>query len=159
MNVDIRQLVYDEWIDNSIYTVDRRNGRECVQISELNYSQQYTGLVEHPPLQTELSKRGVAMLVATTLISTCTVRKLQIKLEQKHNVKLSIGAIMKIKPFYVTYATEKEVVLCMRKDCLNMRMKFDVLMSYSKTKNGPLVTSISEYLMGNCGCKKKENGY
>lgn len=78
---------------------------------------------------------------------TCTVRKLQTKLFEKHNITVSLGTVHNLKPFYVSFPTEKEKILCMCKFCLNTRMKFDIMMEYSKSHSGKAFTSVSNFFI------------
>ena len=112
-----------------------------------------------PPLIEDRNKRGTMYVSSPRKIITCTVRELKEKIERKHAIIISVGEIIKLKPFFITYATEKEKVLCMCKICLNTRMLFSPLMEHSKACNGPVFSSISEYFMEACSCPMSKNGY
>ena len=119
----------------------------------------YGNLVNEINLEETKSKRGTTIYSSPRRVATCTIWKLQTKLLEKHDITISMGKILSLKPFYVTYATEKETMLCMCKTCLNTRLVFQALMKHSKQNNGPRYQSISQYLMGSCACDKNPNGY
>ena len=159
MALDVRQIIYDEWLENSIYTADRQNGRDTVRIRKIQYLEQYNGIKNTPELSESKNKRESTYYVETRRILTCTVRNLQKKIKTKYDIDASLGIILKMKPFFLTYATEKEIVLCMCKLCLNTRLLFSPLMEFSKSNGGNEFTSMSDFFMQGCGCSKSENGY
>ena len=69
-SVDVKQKICDEWLKNSVTTVDRRNGQDCTRIRKSMYLEQYKDLVKE-----------------------CTVRKLKNKLFEKHHISASLGTI------------------------------------------------------------------
>ena len=69
------------------------------------------------------------------------------------------GTVISMKPFYITYATEKETVLCMCKLCLNARLLFNPLMENGKSSGGTTFSSITEFFMDSCQCPRSINGY
>ena len=68
----------------------------------------------------EASKRGTKLLTATRKVMTCSIRKLQTKLFEKHNINTSLGTIYNLEQFYISFPTETENILCMCK-LLNKR--------------------------------------
>jgi len=92
------------------------------------------------------------------MVATCTVRAIQSKLAEKE-VSVSIGSIISFRPFFVTYATEKEMALCLCKLCLNARMLFEPLMKQAKKDGNECFTSLTEFFMSSLQCPKGTNGY
>ena len=118
----------------------------------------FKGLVNEEVIKEETNKRGVELFTATTKVMTCTIRKLQVKLFENYNINVSIGTIFISKQFFISFPTEKEKMLCMCKLCLNLRMKFDCIMEYTKNQNGKVFTSMSNFYMDDCTCNKSEVG-
>ena len=116
-----KQQVYDQWIDDSIPSVDFRNGRNTIKIRHDTYERRYKGLKnDKHPLKVK-HKRGMKVYAASRKVAACTVRRLRKKLMKK-NLLVSVGTIMNLKPVFITTPTDKEKVLCMCKLCLNMRL-------------------------------------
>ena len=65
------------------------------------------------------------------MILAATIRELQDKL-LKNDINVYIGKMASIKPFFIMYATEKEMTLCICKLCLNAKMIYDALTSKAK---------------------------
>ena len=156
---NVKQIVYNEWKENSIYSVDRRNNRDKVRISKRMYLVKYSDLEKEELLEEERNKRGTMFYCHPRMVITCTVRELQNKLNVKHNLNVSYGTVFNAKPFFITFANEKEKVLCMCKLCLNARLLFNPLMDHSKSCKGEEFNSISDYFMNSCTCPRSENGY
>ena len=74
-------------------------------------------------------------------------------------VTVSIGSVLNLKPFFVAYASEKEMSLCLCKICLNTKFLFDALMTKAKKDGDECIDLISAFLMAGCSCPKSENGY
>ena len=92
------------------------------------------------------------------MIVTETVRSIRKSLLGK-SFNVSLGSVFNLKPFFVTYASEKEMSLCFCKLCLNTKFVFDALMSNAKKDGDESFTSITSFLMDGCSCSKGENGY
>ena len=157
--IEVQQIIYNEWKENSIFSPDRRNGRDTVKMSKNEYENDYHLIKNDPPLIEDKNRRGSTFVSSTRRIVTCTIDELQTKIKDKHAITVSTGKILELKPFFISYATEKEKVLCMCKRCLNMRMLFTPLVEHSKTNDGPELSSITEYFMESCPCSKAKNGY
>ena len=155
----MKQKICDEWLENSITTVDRRNGRDCTKIRKSVYLELFKDLVNEDVIKEETSKIEIKLLTATKKVMTCSIRKLQTKLFEKYNISASLGTIYNLKPFYISFPTEKEKNLCMCKVCLNIGEKFDCLMDGSKKHNGKIFKSISSLFMKNCTYDQSELGY
>ena len=86
------------------------------------------------------------------MILTCIVRNIHNKLTES-GVRVSLGKIMSLKPFFITYPTEKEISLCLCKLCLNNKMRLEPLMAKAK-KDDKICNSASESLCVNHNVKK-----
>ena len=73
LSIDLKQMIYNEWIENSIPSVDCRNGRVSMKIRKINYTKQFSGIVNSPDLDEETNRRGIKMYTAPRRIITCTV--------------------------------------------------------------------------------------
>ena len=153
------QQIYDLWIEHSIPSTDGRNGRNMINLSKRKYIEQY-GSQENKDIVMEqnTNKRGQLIYSSNRRIFTCTTNKLKEKLADK-GVIVSIGKILSLKPFFITYASNKELALCLCKLCLNTRMLFDTLMVKAKKDGDQTTTSITDFFMNNSTCAKSENGY
>ena len=74
------------------------------------------------------NKKGHSYFSANRMVATCTVRAIQNKLIEG-GVYVSLGKILSPQPFFISYATEKELALCLCKLCLNMKMLLEPLMA------------------------------
>ena len=106
----------------------------------------------------EKKRRGTLNSVANRMICTSTVRGLQKKLAEK-NVNVSTGIILQLKPFFITYASDKELSLCLCKLCLNVKFLFDTLMAKAKKDGDEGFISISNFFMYHCECPRTPNSY
>ena len=151
--------VYDTWLENSIVSTDGRNGRNKINISKRQYLQRYgeirSDLIE---LTEKKNQRCKMMVCGPRRIATCTLKTLKEKLLEK-NIGVSIGTVLSLRPFFITFATEKEMVLCLYKICLNARLLFEPLMCQAKKDKNITTESITEFFMFNCQCLKSESGY
>ena len=80
------------------------------------------------------------------------------KLSENNN-DISFGTILSLRPFFITFATEKEMALCLCKICLNARLLFDPLVAQAKKDQNDVTDSITKFFMHNCKCPILENGY
>ena len=76
--------------------------------------------------------------------TTCTIRSIQDQLSQQ-DIVVSYGKIISLRPFFITFATEKEIALCLCKLCLNTRMLFEPLIAQAKRDGDPTTESITEF--------------
>ena len=152
--LDTRQTIYDEWLSNTIPCV--LNGCETVKLRKSNYLKRYSGIVNNPPLTETTNKCKVTFYEATRGIITCTVKELQYKLLTKHGINVSTGTLLDNKPFFLSYANEKERVTSMCSQCINIHLLFN---SLKQTAEKNSIKSVSEYFMNGCSCSKTENGF
>ena len=152
-----RQLLYDEWVENSIPSVDCRNGRQIVNIKENKYNSIYSDIEPRYSIEATRNQRGADVISCLRRVSTCTVERIQSKLLGKYNLDVSIGSIMNMKPFLLKNPTEKEN-MCLHKYCLNLCLLFNTLMEHSRN-NGPSFDSISKLFMHTSSCEYHSNGY
>ena len=80
------------------------------------------------------------------LVLTCTVRTIQKKLLEK-GLAISLGKVLSLWPFFITYPTEKEVSLCLCKMCLNAGLLFEPIKAQAKKDGNVCPDSITEYFV------------
>ena len=147
ISVEIKQVIYNEWKNNAIYSVDRGNNRDKVKISKHTFLRKYGDIAKEDHIDEEKSKKDMLFYACPRMIVTCTICELQRKLMDA-GINVSYGTVISMKPFYITYATEKENVLCMCKLCLNARLLFNPLMENGKSSGGTTFTSITFFFYG-----------
>lgn len=133
-------------------------GEICTKIRKSEYLKRFKDLVNEV-IKEETNNRGVKLFTAIRKVMTCTIRKIQVKLFEKYSMNVSIGKIFNLKPFFMSFPTEKEKKLCMCKLCLNLRMKFHCIMEQTKNQNGNVFTSMSNFYVDVCTCNKSEVGH
>ena len=74
------------------------------------------------------------------MVITTTVKVLQEKLVEK-GIDVSMGKIVSLRPFFITYLTDKEIALCLCKMCLNARMMYGVQVKQAKEDGDEVDTS------------------
>ena len=138
---EVRQAIYDTWIDHSIASTDNRNNHASVQTSKKEYIQRHYG-IENKTFQLEESKKkhGRVKNSANQMIVTETVCSIHKSLLDK-GFNVSLGSVLNLKPFFVTYGSENEMSLCLCKLCLNTKFLFDALMSNAKKDDDESHTS------------------
>ena len=90
------------------------------------------------------------------MIATLTVRGIQEKLKSKQTI-VSVGTLMALKPFFINYATEREMALLLCKLCLNTRLLFDAIMSEERKSGGEIFKSVTELFTAKCECSLSSN--
>ena len=98
------------------------------------------------------------MVCGPRRIATFTLKTLKEKFIEK-NIGVSMGTVLSLRPFSTTFATKKEMALCLCKICLNTRPLFEPLMCQAKKDKNMTTESITEFFMFNCQCLKSESGY
>ena len=98
------------------------------------------------------------MVSVSRKVATCTISTIQDKLS-KEEINVSVGTTLSLRPFFISFATEKEMALCLCKICLNAKLLFEPLIMQAKKDQYDVTESISEFFMYNCNCPKSENGY
>ena len=92
-----------------------------------------------------MNKRGRTPYQANRMVLICTVRDIQRKLFDKgHSV--SLGKVVSLKPFFITYPTDKEVALCLCKLYLNVRLIMEPLTEYELTVHTSQNVKYSKFL-------------
>ena len=72
---EIRQSVYDIWLEHSVYSSDGRSGRNTVKISKLQYLRLYSDLNnENIKIEETANKRGSIQYIANRMILTRIIR-------------------------------------------------------------------------------------
>ena len=127
LSLEDKQYIHDLWIENSIPSINFRNGRDSVKMRYDKYERRYANLNnDKHPVQLKV-KRGVKVYVASRRVTICTISKLTSKIMSEKGINISIGLLSYLKAFHITNPTDKEKVMCMRKLCLNFRLKFNAL--------------------------------
>ena len=70
----------------------------------------------------------------------------------ENNIDIRFGTVSSLRPFFITFATEKEMALCLCKICLNVRLLFDPLVAQAKKDQNDVNDSITKLFMHNCKC-------
>ena len=141
---------------NSQASADDRNNQCKVKISKMDFIKKYTGIENKNLIEEIINKRGQASYVANHIIFTRTVCSLHHKLAEK-GINISIGSVLNCKPFLISYASAKEMALCLCKICLKTKFLFDPLMSTAKKDGDEAFHSISVKLKSCQPNKRKIN--
>ena len=108
----------------------------------------FDGIVNSPSFK-EKEKRIKSVYIESIRVARCTVRKIYLSTQKQYNLNISLRKVFNLKRFFITNATEKEKIFCIRKRSLNTALSFDKLISLNNDNNLPVYSSISEYLTGN----------
>ena len=102
------ESIYNTWIENCITSTDGQSGRNVVQISKRKYLEKY-GELSHESIRLEehQNKLGKLYYSSDCLVLTCTMRTIQKKLLEK-GLAISLGKVLSLQPFFITYPTEKK---------------------------------------------------
>ena len=147
--------MYQRWLapSVSIVTADRRNKRDRVVLSQKAFRERYPG-IQDDSLE-ETTERGTPSFAAVRRITVKTIRALQKDLVTD-GINLSIGTLLKLKPYYLGPPSLREQILCMCGFCLNTRQLFDAI---RKSGVNDIGDSISGYLTKNFTCEKSTSNY
>ena len=88
------------------------------------------------------NKCGQTYYSVNHMVVTCTIRSIQDQLSQQ-GIVVSYGKIISLRPFFITFATEKEIAFCLCELCLNTRMLFEPLIAQAKRDNVSLASAKS----------------
>ena len=88
---------------------------------------------------------------APRMIALLSVSCIQKKLKSNKTI-VSVGTLMALKPFFINYATEREMALCLCKLCLNTRLLFDSIMSAKRKSSGEIFKSETQFFTAKCDC-------
>ena len=126
-----------------------------VKLSKRKYLEQYGSIKNKNIVIEEVkNKPGQIYYSANRMVRTCTVRCI---LQQ--GITVSHSTVLSLCPFFITFATEKAIALCLFKVCLNTRMLFEPLMAQDKRDNDNVTESLTEFFMYYCECLKLSNWY
>ena len=156
----VTNFIHNEWIETSIPSVDRRNEREWVIISQAKYANHYhpLGIDLHQDVIAATTKRNIPVYKSMRMITTLTYSGMKARIQKIHGIKVTVGMLCKCKPFFCQNPTEKSLCLC--KVCLNTRQLFDAVRSFCKAEsNNEVGESLSKYLLHDCTCEKESIGY
>ena len=116
-NMEI-QAIYNCWIEHSLQSTDRQNGKSSCRIPKLQYMQLFKNVDMGADISEVKSKKGKTFLQAEKRISSCTVCKLQEKMKSQ-GIDVAPSTIQRYKPFFIIPPSDRELQLCMCKLCLN----------------------------------------
>ena len=157
--IESEQAVYNTWLKNSIVSTNGRNGRNEISISKRQYLQMCgeirSDLIE---LTEKKNKRVKMMVCGPRRIATCTLKTLKEKFLEK-NIGVSMVTVLSLRPFFITFATEKRMALCLCNICLNAWLLFEPLMCQAKKDKNMTIEYITEFFIFNCQCLKSESRY
>ena len=104
-----KQVIYNTWNQNSIITVDRRNGRDQVNVRVNDFVSRYNDIVETEPMVFTKNKRGVEIVQSTMKIATKTVREIKFIVGQAFGKKYLpwINSQMEAILYQPAYRTRK----------------------------------------------------
>ena len=147
INFESKQTIYKSQIENCITSTDGQNGRNVVQVTKRKYLEKY-GELSHESIRLEehQNKCGKLYNSSNHLVLTCTMRNIQKKFLEK-GLAISLGKVLSLWPFFITYPTEKEVSLCLCKMCLNARLLFEPIKAQAKKDGNVCPDSITEYFV------------
>ena len=120
-----------------------------------DYFSRTAGIIERASYEME-NQRNVEFVAFPRRCVTKTAR--QILSQVREDINVSIGSIMKYKPFYIQTATEREMQTCMCKFCLNTRLMFDALRSGLVDEEEKSLSSLNDYFGYGFSCGKYING-
>lgn len=157
--LETRQRIYDTWLENSQPSTDNRNNRCQVKLSAEEFEERFSGLT-HKDVEIHhvVNKRGRNLVAVNRMIATTTARGIVKKLADK-GISVSLGSVINMKPFFITYATEKELSLCLCKLCINMTFLLEPLMAKARKDGDESFLSVTSFLMANAPCDKGPHGY
>ena len=105
----VTQIIYDCWIENSIVTVDRRNGRDQVTMREDEFSKKYVNINTRKEIVNFVSKQNINLVKSTKRIATKTFGEIQTIVEST-GATVSRGSILNFRSFFVLKPTERKTV-------------------------------------------------
>ena len=90
------------------------------------------------------------------MVITWTVRSTLQRLTEQ-GVTPSYGAVLSLRPFNITFVTEKEIASVFVNSVLKQGCFFEPLMTQAKRDNDDVQDSITEFFMYDCECPKSSN--
>ena len=130
-----------------------------VKLSKRKYLEQYGSIKNKNIVIEEVkNKPGQIYYSANRMVATCTVRCILQQASQQ-GITVSHSTVLSLCPFFITFATEKAIALCLFKVCLNTRMLFEPLMAQAKRDNDHVTESLTEFFIYSCECLKLSNWY
>lgn len=131
-SIESKHKCYHMWVTNSINSKDARNGGNLISICKSKYNTLYRNIENKSvKINSIFHKRWKTTLPANRIMLTCTLQTTHQQFKDS-GLTTSIGTIMNLKPFFITYSTEKEIAFCLCKLCLNVRLLLEPLISKAK---------------------------
>ena len=124
------QSVYNFWLkeENSIVSIDRRNGRCVVRMPKAAYLSKYGDFVD-PNIEAEdvvLRKTNTVKqyIKAPRMVYTKSIKRLHAEFVKEYpNIGCSQSTFVKYRPFYIEVPTEREKQSCLCIVCQNAHTK------------------------------------
>ena len=151
---DIHEKIYQFWLhpETSVVSTDRREGRDKIKISKLNYLNRQLNAIQDDNIEEQtiaFKKTGnkKTYVTAQRLVYTKSVRELHKKFMELSGIDCSYSLFYKYKPFYVIPPTEREQQSCLCIRCQNSHLLLKGVSSYRKMKNLSQHTSATLFYM------------
>ena len=75
---ELKQEIFDTWVENSINSTNGRNGRNLVSISKSKYNELFNNIENKTvSVNVVMKRRERALYQANRMVLTCTVRDIQ----------------------------------------------------------------------------------
>ena len=139
---DIHEKIYQFWLhpETSVVSTDRREGRDKIKISKLNYLNRQLNAIQDDNIEEQtiaFKKTGnkKTYVTAQRLAYTKSVRELHKKFMELSGIDCFYSLFYKYKPFYVIPPTEREQESCLCIRCQNSHLLLKGVNSYRKMKN------------------------
>ena len=124
--------------ENCIVLADQRNRRNIEKLKNIEIEKCISSIKKSIQIgEVKKKQRDRVNLTANTMIITCTIRALLKELNGQ-GISVSLGKVLHLRPFFVTYPSDKEVSLRLCKLCLNTKLLFECL----KTQPERMVKSL-----------------
>ena len=151
INQDIRQQTYNYWINNSELSVARSNNRHIVNIATHRLLPCQTHLEDENITENEKKAEKVK---AHQRITVLPYRRLH-EIYRKIN-NISFASFIRLKPFYISPATVREMEVCLCGIYLNAHILYNAVRKNLDDTNDvfQLSFSLSVYACKNFNCEK-----
>ena len=150
---DIHEKIYQFWLhpETSVVSTDRREGRDKIKISKLNYLNRQLNAIQDDNIEEQtiaFKKTGnkKTYVTAQRLVYTKSVRELHKKFMELSGIDCFYSLFYKYKPFYVIPPTEREQQSCLCIRCQKFHLLLKGVNSYRKMKNLSQHTSVTIFL-------------
>ena len=144
----VRQQVYDFWKANSQVSIYRSNNRHFITITKSNMLTLHNDQIDDDVWENEKKKNKLECHRKFVSLSYDRLHKI---FTDTTDIKISLYTFKKLKPFYVTPVTVKEMETCLCAICLNNHCLYNAI---KRNVIHELPDSLSEYICGMIKCDK-----